>query len=82
MRMTLDIVYAPGLDFAPASSSDMNQFSFKHSCRNLPLKDSSVVLSVGILRSGESLSCRNSVSEWCRIWIRVRELVAPSMAAP
>jgi len=31
-----------------ASSRDMNQFSFRHSCLNLPLKDSTVALSVGV----------------------------------
>lgn len=31
-----------------ASSKDINQFSFRHSCRNLPLKDSTVALSVGV----------------------------------
>ena len=31
-----------------ASSRDMTPFSFRHSCRNLPLKDSTVALSVGV----------------------------------
>lgn len=31
-----------------ASSRDMNQFSFRHSCRSLPLNDSTVALSVGV----------------------------------
>ncbi len=31
-----------------ASSRDMNQLSFRHSCHSLPLKDSTVALSVGV----------------------------------
>lgn len=31
-----------------ASSRDINQFSFRHPCRNLPLMNSTVALSVGV----------------------------------
>ena len=51
-----------------ASSRDMNQFSFRHSCRSLPLNDCTVALSVGVLGREKSIRIPRSYTHLSSIF--------------
>lgn len=51
-----------------ASSIEINQFSFRHSCRSLPLHDSTVVLSVGVPGREKSIRISRSYTHLSSIF--------------
>ncbi len=55
-----------------ASSRDMNQFSFRHSCRSLPLKDSPVALSVGVPGREKSILMPLSYTHLSSIFLQIQ----------
>lgn len=55
-----------------ASSIDINQFSFRHSCRSLPLNDSTVALSVGVPGREKSIRISRSYTHLSSIFQQIQ----------